>query len=467
MSQPVRAASHDTSHDASRGASRGAALERALRDFEALAAQLPEQVVPRVVRRRAAEQLARLGWPQARDEQWRYANLRALERIERFAPAAGPAAGAASDAGAAAAAAATLELPPALPGFERLLFVDGVRVAPTGGPGSPVTLSAARATEPCWGPEQRLGLLGDMFAQDAAVLTVAGEASVEVVFVSSARAGGAGVYPRLLLELAPGSRLTLVERHLGAPSATTLLSATVTAELARAAQLTHYRLQQCGAQVLFNDTLSVRLQEQACYRVRQIGTGAHSARTSARVRLAGRGASLSWQAIALGRGEQVHDTTLTVEHAAAATRTEESFRGIADERARLAFSAHIHIESAAAGAEARQSLRGLIEGTSAEIDLRPRLQIDTDEVSAQHGATTGRLDDNLLFYLLARGIDRASARALLKWAFLGDVLRSIELPALRVQAERDAAGQLQEVLALGAVLAEQAAHGGGAGSGAP
>jgi hypothetical protein len=55
----------------------------------------------------------------------------------------------------------------------------------------------------------------------------------------------------------------------------------------------------------------------------------------------------------------------------------------------------------------QQSLRGLIDGKGAEVDLRPRLTINTDEIQATHGATTGRLDDNLLFYLLARGIDDA------------------------------------------------------------
>jgi Fe-S cluster assembly protein SufD len=134
-----------------------------------------------------------------------------------------------------------------------------------------------------------------------------------------------------------------------------------------------------------------------------------------------------------------------VEHAAADTRTAEVFRGIAEERARLAFSGHIHIAATAPGSQARQSLRGLIEGEGAEIDLRPHLEINTDEVRASHGATTGRLDENLLFYLLARGIDRHSARGLLKWAFLGDVLREIALPDLRAQAERAAAGQLQDV----------------------
>jgi Fe-S cluster assembly protein SufD len=289
-----------------------------------------------------------------------------------------------------------------------------------------------------------------MFASDAAALLVKGSAAIELLFVTSQAASGA-VYPRVQVQLEPGSQLKLVERHLGATHGTTLVGANVVARIARGAQLTHYRLQQCGPNTLFSDTLAAEVAEDASYRVRHIALGAASARTSAQVRLEGRAASVDWQAIAVGRGAQVHDLTLRVEHLAPATRTAEVFRGVAEERARIAFSGHIQIESAAPGADARQSLRGLIEGLGAEIDLRPRLEINTDDVRAQHGATTGQLDQNLLFYLLARGIDPATARALLKWAFLSDVLRTIELPALRSVAEHGAAGQLPDVMAVGAL----------------
>lgn len=421
-------------------------LERVLREFEAIAPELPEDSLPQAARRRAAAELARLGWPQGRDEQWRYANLRALERIGSFAPArlrGSP--GAAPPGGAA--------LPPVTAGFERLVFVDGVRERASEGAAAAEAAAASTgariAQSTPWTPEQRLGLLSDMFAQDTALLRVQRQAAIEVLFITTERASGAAVYPRLRIELAPDARLTLIERHLGDAREPALVSLGVTADLAHGAQLTHYRLQQCGAQVLFDESLQATLQAQACYEVRHISIGALSARTSARVRLAGRAAALSWQALALGQGEQVHDSALKVEHAAADTRTEETFRGIADARSRLACSGHIHIESAARGAQARQSLRGLIEGEQAEIDLRPRLQIDVDEVSAQHGATTGRLDESLLFYLLSRGLDPHQARALLKWAFLGDVLRCIGLPELRAQAERAAAGQLTDAAALG------------------
>jgi Fe-S cluster assembly protein SufD len=431
-------------------------LERVLREFETVAAELPEDAVPQSTRRHAARELARLGWPQGRDEQWRYANLRALERIASFIPARRRIAlQRPADASATASETASLAaLPPLLAGFQRLVFVDGLRAAVSAqqseAPSQHATSSqrAPHSWQTAWPPEQRLGLLGDMFAQDAAVLRIAGQAAVEIVYLTTEHASGAAIYPRLCLELAADARLTLIERHLGDAREPTLVNVTVSAELARGAQLTHYRLQQCGAHVLFDDSLRAVLHESASYEVRQIGIGALAARTSASVRLAGRAASLGWQALAVGQGEQVHDTSLAVAHAAADTRTEEIFRGIADARSRLAFSGHIHIEAGAPGAQARQSLRGLIEGNSAEIDLRPRLQIDVDEVRAQHGATTGRLDENLLFYLLSRGLPPHQARALLKWAFLGDVLRSIELPELRIQAERAAAGQLPDAASL-------------------
>jgi Fe-S cluster assembly protein SufD len=415
-------------------------LDRILRDYQAVAARLPDAAVTRDARAHAVRELSRYGWPKASDEQWRYTNLRAFEAVPAFGPAV--------PVPELLLPELAPELPPALPGFQRLLYVDGVRQL---GAAASAAATATTTAGPDWPAEQRFGLLCDMFASDVAALRIRGSAAVEVLFLTSAAAAGAACYPRLQVALEPDSELKLVERHLGAPPAPTLVCANIAIELGRGARLMHYRLQQCGPRTAFADTLDARLAEQASYSVRQVAIGAGSARTSAQVRLSGRGAALSWQAIAVGRGQQVHDAALKVEHLAPDTRTEEVFRGIADERARIAFSGHIHIAACAPGSDARQSLRGLIEGAGAEIDLRPRLEINTDEVKAQHGATTGALDENLMFYLLARGIDRSTARALLKWAFLGDVLRAIDLREVRRAAEQGAAGQLPDVVAIGAL----------------
>src|SRR5580658_8067590 len=132
-------------------------VDRIMRDYEAVAARLPDAAVTRATRGRAMHELARLGWPTTRDEQWRYSNLRAFERVAEFAPRV---------LARASGDSAALELPPALPGFERLVYIDGVR--DVGAVRAPT--QDAVAPEARWPAEQRLGLLCDMFATDVASL---------------------------------------------------------------------------------------------------------------------------------------------------------------------------------------------------------------------------------------------------------------------------------------------------------
>jgi len=133
-----------------------------------------------------------------------------------------------------------------------------------------------------------------------------------------------------------------------------------------------------------------------------------------------------------------------VEHAGANARTTQTFRGIAAGRARVAFNGKIVVAPGAHGTDSQQSLRGLLAGPEAEIDLRPQLEIYTDDVRCSHGATAGKLDDNMLFYLLSRGIDPDTAQRLLKWAFLEDVIAQISTLALRRQIETRLAAHLRD-----------------------
>jgi len=158
----------------------------------------------------------------------------------------------------------------------------------------------------------------------------------------------------------------------------------------------------------------------------------------------GEGAQLQLAAATLADRQQVLDTYALVEHSAPDARTVQTFRGIAAGRARVGFNGKIVVQPAARGTDTQQSLRGLLAGAEAEIDLRPQLEIHTDEVRCSHGATAGKLDENMLFYLLSRGLDRDSAQRLLKWAFLEDVIAQVALPALRRQIEERLVGRLRD-----------------------
>jgi Fe-S cluster assembly protein SufD len=91
-------------------------------------------------------------------------------------------------------------------------------------------------------------------------------------------------------------------------------------------------------------------------------------------------------------------------------------------RSRLVFNGRVHVMPGADGAEARQSNANLLLSAQAEVDTKPELEIEADEVVASHGATVGQMDENALFYMRSRGLDEAQARAVLTGAFCRQVL---------------------------------------------
>ncbi len=149
------------------------------------------------------------------------------------------------------------------------------------------------------------------------------------------------------------------------------------------------------------------------------------------VALNGERARLNVYCASVAHKQQVHDVYALIEHVAPSTRlAPELSRNRSRPLAR-------RLQQQGRGSRRRhradsyQSLRGLLAGPDAEIDVRPQLEIYTDDVRCAHGATAGKLDEAMLFYLLSRGIDRDTAQLLLKWAFLEDVVARITVPELR------------------------------------
>lgn len=406
---------------------------------EHAAALAAQSATPQLLahRRDALQGLLLRGLPTTRDENWRYANLRPLEKAN-FTP------------GTILPALAAADLPAAIEGFTRFVFVDG-QFAPhlSATPGAVGAASVNRLQGELAGDGQAFALLNEAFATDGADIQVAATGApvdLEVLFCS---ASAAAAYPRLRVRLAPNARLRLIERHVGTAAATAqFINPVVRIEVADGASLSHYRLQETGAAATWTDTLRATVARDARYDLHLLQLGALAARSSTDIVLAGPAAQTRLDTVALADNQQVHDTLIVVDHQAAHTRTVENFRGIAGGRARIGFNGLIIVRDPAHHADSAQSLKGLIAGNDAEIDLRPQLEIHTDEVRCSHGATTGKLDDAMLFYLLTRGIDPQVAQRLLKWAFITDVVANIDVPALRVHVQRSLASHMQDAQSL-------------------
>lgn len=408
------------------------------------------------------------GLPTGRDENWRYANLRALDR-QPFGPAAAP--------GAEALRAAAAALPPPLDAHVRLVLVDGLLCRELSSPAWPATVSvldgesvlrsraAALAAAPARATpatptrpvvvadrtapvDLRFAGLNAALAPQALCIELprGGEAALEVVFVATVDATEAASHPALRVRVGEAASLQLVERHLGAGDAATFSNADVQVEVAAQGRLRHTRLQQLGPRSRHIETLTLEAHQGAECELLGVSAGALSSRSTALVALRGRDARLRFDAVALGDRSQVHDAYVAIDHAAPAVRTEQAFRGIAAGRSRVAFNGHMIVREGAPGASSAQSLKALLAGAEAEADVRPQLEIYVDDVRASHGATVGKLDEQMRFYLLSRGLDRETADALLKWAFVEDVVARLSPAALRRQVEDVMAAQLRSLV---------------------
>jgi Fe-S cluster assembly protein SufD len=119
---------------------------------------------------------------------------------------------------------------------------------------------------------------------------------------------------------------------------------------------------------------------------------------------------------------------------------------VLDDEARGIFQGKIVVRPHAQKTDAKMATHALLLSETAEADNKPELEIFADDVQCGHGATAGRLDENLLFYLKARGIPAKEAEALLIQAFVGEAIDGIvhegvrELLSGRVAAWLEARG---------------------------
>jgi Fe-S cluster assembly protein SufD len=270
--------------------------------------------------------------------------------------------------------------------------------------------------------------------------------------VATEPAQNAASYPRLELAVEANARVGLIERHISLGNDANFVNGAVQVSIGAGARVDHYRLQQVGAHATWFDTLNATVDKDARYCVHLVSVGALSARSTSHIALTGAGAETAVHVVSLADGQQVHDGFALIEHIAPNTKSDQSVRGIAAGRARVAFNSKVVVREHAKGTDSKQSLRGLLAGTQAEIDVRPQLEIYTDDVRCNHGATAGKLDDNMLFYMLSRGIEKEIAQQLLKWAFLEDVVSRIAVPELRKHIEQSLAGQMKETAALKELL---------------
>jgi Fe-S cluster assembly protein SufD len=399
------------------------AVVRLREAFERLREGLPGSLARRDA---AIARFEELGFPQAREEAWKYTNLRRLES-RRFVPATG--------------APHDLSAVPTVLGSARLALVNGRPV-----PNAPTRIAGFEVrtherTDPARGDEllrplpaggaERFTELNTALSLAPVLLEMPADATTDDVLEVSLHTTGPDATlasPRLVIRMGPRSRGRLLLDHTDDGRQEHFTNAVVDIELAPGADLTIYRLQRQHDRAFHLERIEARVDEGARLVVRDAQLGASLTRLDVSLVLAGRAASVELSGVFLADGTRHLDTHVSVAHRASDTTSLQDYRGIAANRGRGVFNGKAVVHEGAQGSNARQVSRNLLLTPGAEIDTKPDLEIYADDVQCSHGATTGQLDPAALFYLRSRGLGEAAARSALTRAFASSVLARVDLP---------------------------------------
>ncbi|NLA16044.1 MAG: Fe-S cluster assembly protein SufD [Bacteroidales bacterium] len=154
------------------------------------------------------------------------------------------------------------------------------------------------------------------------------------------------------------------------------------------------------------------------------------------VHLLGPGAACYLDGLYLADCEQNTEYHIAVKHHSPNCHSSQLFKGILDNQAKALFNGIIYVAPGAQKTEALQANHNLLLTNDAKITTQPQLEIYADDVKCSHGATIGRLDEQVLFYMRSRGIPLAEAQMMQQMAFVQDVLKHVPNPAIRSRLEK-------------------------------
>lgn len=261
-------------------------------------------------------------------------------------------------------------------------------------------------------------------------------APVHLIHLTTAGATPSMAHTRVLVQVGTHSRLRLIQSHRALPG----VAATY------ATQSTQVVVESGGALDLLDtgrghgrhiamEQLTVTQQRDSQVRLTCLRRGSRLGRTDISVVLNGEGSRFELRALAQLNGEDHQDFHALVCHASPRAESQSLFKGVLDGHSHGVFSGCVTVHEGAQGTQAGQAFRNLILSTNAKVDVEPKLEIHHDDVKCNHGATTGQLREDELFYLMSRGIPKEEARAMLARGFLNDLIGQLGAGRPRALAE--------------------------------
>jgi Fe-S cluster assembly protein SufD len=367
-------------------------------------------------RSKALAELKQKEWPGRRTEAWRYTSLHKV-----------------ADLNLATTSNETTAEAPQVEGLNSidLVFVDGRLTSDIANLTLPegVTIASldakSDAAESVFGrvkPQHHLfGLVNDVLAQHGVVIDIAPNANIEQpIRIVNFASDGVESHQRSLVRVGEGAKAVIIEHGVG--NGHSLNTAFAEYDIADKAVLEHYRLALHEGEAIHVGGSHFRLHNESKLNSTLVGYGSQLTRLDVDIEHAGEHAFAKFNNIYLLAPKEHFDLHSTIEHAQPNGTTEENARGIIGDKAKAVFNGRIHIHRHAQKTLAELNNRNLLLTRGAQINTKPELEIYADDVQCAHGATVAEIDEEALYYMLTRGIDKQQALVMLNFGFVQELL---------------------------------------------
>jgi Fe-S cluster assembly protein SufD len=399
-----------------------------------------------LIRKEALTRFNELGFPTTRDEEWRFTNVSPIART-RFKPAdLNPARLTISEISRFTVCEAQCT---------QLVFLNGfysenlstVKFLPKGVYINSLA-SALETRRPLLEPflaqyaaykNNAFTALNTAFMADGAVVYLPADTvlkdPIHLLYLSTIQPEPGVSVPRSLVVLGNGSQASIVESYASLGRGLYFTNAVTEMLVGAGCVVDYYKLQRESDDSFHIATIQVIQDRDSSLSAHSLSLGGALVRNNINVVLNGSGADCTLNGLYVAKGRQHVDNHTSIDHAKPNCTSRELYKGILDDSSSGVFNGRIVVRKDAQKTNARQTNKNLLLSKNAGINTAPQLEIFADDVKCTHGATIGQLNEEELFYLRSRGIERDAARTLLTYAFASELLGAVRIKPIQCQID--------------------------------
>ncbi|AVR44993.1 Fe-S cluster assembly protein SufD [Christiangramia fulva] len=296
-------------------------------------------------------------------------------------------------------------------------------------------------------PKTGLNSLNTAFAREGAFIHIhknrQANKPIQIINFSTGNEPSLLLQPRNLIVVDENSQVQVIERHQSLTDHPVLTNSVTEIFAEKRAIVDYYKIQNDKSSASLIDNTFIEQKDESNVSVHTFSFGGKLTRNNLQFFQKGERINSILKGVTIIEDKQHVDHNTLVHHIEPNCESHQDYKGIYGDRSTGVFNGRVIVEKEAQKTNAYQSNNNILADDKATINSKPQLEIFADDVRCSHGCTIGQLDEDALFYLQSRGIPRKEARGLLMYAFANNVLESVKIPEVKKRINKLIATKLE------------------------